>query len=127
MWKCKECGMIADSKCVGQRTIFYEDQIEALLTRYIKVRYEEASDDKAAGLVIKMVDYGQDPNETQASRKKRLLEQLYNTMRAENFFPIKTYWCNHDSWWILNKDGICELGHTHEQEPSRIEWHDKEE
>jgi hypothetical protein len=111
---CRICGEKANSKCVGQRSVFQDDQLEALLSHSLKfkvTRVELPGSEGCKAATKTMVELTylasiQDAGFELISERDSLLE-MFKMIRGLPQETIDHYSCMHQ-WKLMSAE--CDLG-----------------
>jgi len=110
---CKVCGEKADSKCVGKRSIFQDDEIEALLSNSLKFRVKRESVELITGKTAIRTDVeltyltGFDYDDDKVASERDSLLAMFKMIRRLSQETIDHYSCMH-KWQLVSDE--CDLG-----------------
>jgi hypothetical protein len=110
---CRICGEKADSKCVGQRNVFQEDQLEALLShslkfRVIREKVELINGGSATKTNVELTYLtGFDSGNDKVASERDSLLAMFKMIRGLSQETIDHYSCMH-SWQLVSDE--CDLG-----------------
>ncbi len=107
-YHCEYCPATAMSKCAIQRTVFPDDQMDALLSHILK--YKVAINLNAPGSAeVSLFVHVPLKNISGGIRSDaELVEYALILINELNPEEIKNYSCNHH--WVINKDDECIFG-----------------
>ena len=106
MYKCHKCDSKAYSKCVIQRTIFPENQLEAALSNIMSRDVEWISD--FYGVIKLEIYFGFPVNVPENKRNTvKAIEHAFELIRSVDEETARVYACDH-KWEI--EEGECMFG-----------------
>lgn len=107
-YHCKHCGATANSKCARTRTVFPDDQMDALLSHVLKYKITINLTAPRSTEVSLFVHTPLEDEEGEFRSDAELVEWaliLINGLKPEE---IKNYSCNHE--WVIDPGDECTIG-----------------
>jgi hypothetical protein len=100
MWKCKHCGIEADSKCPSQRSVFLRDQKLAMLENMISIKGEDINPEFSSRRITITIEHYLGEKED-----NKMLGEIASDLTPEYIQAIS---CRHQ--WQLASGDDCQLG-----------------
>jgi len=102
---CSKCGAKAFGKCPGCRTVFPDNQSEAVLSHMLKFRVH---DNRTEITYSEWAEDGVTEEEAVARTLKRLYDTLRMMQQRKHGFSFEGYACRHN--WVFDEGQVSDIG-----------------